>query len=261
MITLVKLGGSLITDKTQRATFRPDVMQRIAREIQSALVEKPDLQIVIGHGSGSFGHFEAAEHDTIHGVQTSAQWRGFARVATIASELNYLVTRELHSADVPALRVQPSASSVAQAGVIVHMALSSIERALAHGLVPLVYGDVAFDDIRGGTITSTETIFAYLVNQLPVSRLLLLGEVDGVYDEEERVIPQITPDNFDSIRAALGGSSGVDVTGGMLTKVQEMLRLATHPPYPVVHILNGKTPNALYEMLLAEAAHGTRISR
>ncbi|MEO1290635.1 MAG: uridylate kinase, partial [Chloroflexota bacterium] len=90
MVTMIKLGGSLITDKTQEATLRPDVLARIADEI-AQIYNSHDLRLIVGHGSGSFGHFEAKRHGTIKGVETSEQWAGFASVARVASELNFHV--------------------------------------------------------------------------------------------------------------------------------------------------------------------------
>jgi isopentenyl phosphate kinase len=218
------------------------------------------MQLLIGHGSGSFGHFEAQKYGTMQAVDTQEQWHGFARVATIASELNFHVAKALQGAG-PVFRVQPSASAIARDGIIQEMAIEPILNALKHQLVPLVYGDVAFDMVRGGTIISTETVFTYLVSKLPVKRILLLGEVDGVYDQEKQVIPHISLDNFSEIKSSLGGSGGVDVTGGMLTKVQAMLDLANNSPYPDIFILNGLVPNRLYRALLGETVLGTRISR
>lgn len=260
MITLLKLGGSLITDKTQRATFRAERMQRLAHEIQQALVAKPDMKLIVGHGSGSFGHFEAKEHNTIAGVASAEQWHGFAKVATIAATLNYHVAQALSEANVPVMRFQPSASALASDGIINTMTLEPLQRALQHRLVPLVYGDVAFDAVRGGTIISTETVFAHLVSKLPVSCIILLGETDGVYDTQGHVIPAITPSNIDDIRSALGGSAGVDVTGGMLTKVEDMLALAQKAPHPTICICNGTVPDLLRAVLLDDERTGTRIS-
>jgi len=261
MVTLLKLGGSLITDKTRRETLRPDVLKRIATEIQSARKKSPEMQLIIGHGSGSFGHFEANEHDTIHGVNTPEQWIGFAKVAQVAAALNFHVASALNDAGLPVLRMQPSASAIASAGIIREMSIQPILRAVEHGIVPLVYGDVAFDDEIGGTIVSTETVFSYLVSKLPIRRVLLMGEVDGVYDESGAVIPSIIRENFADIQSTLGGSGGVDVTGGMLTKVQDMLTLANNPPYPDVYILNGKTENLITKALSGETVIGTKISR
>lgn len=260
MITLLKLGGSLITDKTQRESFRQDEMQRIATEIAAALTVAPDIKLIIGHGSGSFGHFEAKQQNTLNGVQTTQQWRGFARVATIAAKLNYFVADTLQAADIPVIRFQPSASALAQNGRIRMMNTTTIEQALRHNLVPLVYGDVAFDTLRGGTIISTETIFTYLVEQLPVTRILLLGEVDGVYDNEKRIIDHITPNSYETIKSALAGSSGVDVTGGMLSKVRDMLALATQHSDLHIRILNGTTPGLLQATLTNNQHPGTLIT-
>ena len=57
MMILIKLGGSVITDKNRPLTARLDVVQRLAYEI-AACEEK----VVLIHGGGSFGHIKAAEH-------------------------------------------------------------------------------------------------------------------------------------------------------------------------------------------------------
>lgn len=259
MITLLKLGGSLITDKTKRSTFLPDVVERVGVEVKEALIKKSDLQLVIGHGSGSFGHFEAAEHGTAQGVNTTEQWQGFTRVATVAAELNMLVAKKLHELNLPILRMSPSTSALAEDGIITFMNTATIVRSLEHDLIPLVHGDVVFDVVRGGTIASTETVFAYLTRLLPVSRIILLGEVDGVYDSQGNIIPEITPENYEQIADALGGSAGVDVTGGMLTKVQDMLNIARQPPHAVVHICNGNTPGLVRDVLTDNTKLGTLI--
>lgn len=260
MLTFLKLGGSLITDKKVERGFRREVMERLAAEIASALQEHPDLRLLIGHGSGSFGHFVASRHKTIQGVHTPEEWQAFAEVATVAAELNYLVAGTLHKAGVPTWRIQPSASAVSHNGELIAMNLLPVQRALEHCLVPLVYGDVCLDEIRGGTITSTEKIFFYLASQLPVDRIVLLGEVQGVLDVDRQVIPQITPANLDSILDALGGSSGVDVTGGMETKVQDMLELARQNPNLTIRIMSGLQEGLVYKTLVSGATPGTLIS-
>lgn len=260
MLTFVKLGGSLITDKRVEASFREAAAAQIASEIAAALHESRDLQLLIGHGSGSFGHFTAKRYRTIEGVHTPEEWRGFAQVATVAAELNYLVAKSLQAAGVPVWRIQPSASAISRDGDIVSMALEPIQTALTHGLVPLVYGDVALDTMRGGTIISTETIFFYLARHLPVRQILLLGEVDGVYNSDGQVIPAITPANFDAVERALGGSAGTDVTGGMETKVRDMLALGEQISSLEIRIMNGRRPGLLRDTLLGRAEPGTRIS-
>lgn len=123
----------------------------------------------------------------------------------------------------------------------------------------MVYGDVSLDDVRGGTIISTETVFTYLVHQLPVKRVLLLGEVAGVYDQQGQVIPEITLNNVDQYRSSLGGSDGTDVTGGMLTKVTDMLALVERFPALQVYIIDGTRPEPLRALLQGGQSVGTLI--
>lgn len=258
-LTFVKLGGSLITDKRVENSFRADAAARVAAEVQVALAQNPDLRLLLGHGSGSFGHVPAKHYGTMQGVHTPEQWRGFAHVATVAAELNHLMAKTLDEAGVPVWRIQPSASALSENGKLISMALGSIYHALDKSLVPLVYGDVSIDNLRGGTIISTETIFFYLARYLPVRRVLLLGEVDGVYDQNGVVIPSITPETLPQIEAALGGSSGTDVTGGMETKVRDMAALVSALPNLTIRILNGTIPGLLQATLLGQAEPGTLI--
>lgn len=260
MLTFIKLGGSLITDKKVESSYREAVMQRLAHEIDSALKQNPDLQLLLGHGSGSFGHFAAKRYRTIEGVHTAEEWRGFAQVATVAGELSNLVAKTLNSVGVPVWRIQPSASALSRDGMIIDMAVSPVQTALARGLLPLVYGDVGLDETLGGTILSTEKIFFYLAHHIPVQRILLLGEVEGVYDQNKRVIPKITPANLPEIEKALGGSAGTDVTGGMETKVQDMLALTREIPGLTIRIMDGTQPDLLRQTLLSEVEPGTLIT-
>jgi isopentenyl phosphate kinase len=180
-------------------------------------------------------------------------------VATVAAELNYLVAATLEKAGLWVWRIQPSASAHSMDGEITEMSLTPIQAALEHRLIPLVYGDVCIDEKRGGTIISTEKIFFYLAKHLPVDHVLLLGEVDGVYDQNGKTVPEVTPGNFAQIEAALGGSAGIDVTGGMETKVRDMLSLVQVLPQMTIRIMSGNQPNLLEQTLRGLAQPGTLI--
>jgi isopentenyl phosphate kinase len=88
-IVFLKLGGSLIKDKTQPYTSRPEMLAQVAGEIQSAKSDKADLRLVLGHGSGSFGHYAAKEQlvpypsPTGDGMEAaSAFWSGYAETCS-----------------------------------------------------------------------------------------------------------------------------------------------------------------------------------
>jgi isopentenyl phosphate kinase len=257
----LKLGGSLITDKARAYTAHTETINRLAGEVQQALAAKPSLRLLIGHGSGSFGHWAAKPYGTRQGVQTLTQWRGYTEVAAAAARLNRIVTDAFLEAGVPALSVQPSASARCHDGALEYMNTRPIHAALTQGLVPLVYGDVALDDVRGGTIISTEDIFLFMAKELCPSRILLLGEVAGVKDLDGNLVPHITPSNLSSLGPALTGSAGTDVTGGMRDKVMQMVQLVQRNPETDVHILTGIEPELLARALTeTKLQAGTRIT-
>ncbi|HNS02351.1 MAG TPA: isopentenyl phosphate kinase [Anaerolineae bacterium] len=265
-LVFLKLGGSLITDKTQVEAVQREVLRGVAGEIARARRDAPRLRLLLGHGSGSFGHVAARKHGTRAGVQGEQGWLGFAQVADAAARLNRLVTAALLEAGVPAWSVQPSAGLSCQEGAIAAWADQVMELALARGLTPLIYGDAALDRARGGTIVSTEELFAWLTPRLRPARIVLAGVVDGVYsadpllDPAAQPWPLITPDDLPRLRASLGGSHGVDVTGGMFSKVTEMCRLASNLPGLEVRLVSGLRAGAIYHSLLGdEEAGGTRI--
>lgn len=260
MLAFVKLGGSLITDKNRESTFHADRMDGIAAEIAEVRSLDPSLRLVVGHGSGSFGHVAARNHGTIDGVESPSQWHGFAAVSRAAAQLNRLVSDALGAAGVPAWSIQPSATAECEGGALRYMETRTLVNALEHGIVPVVYGDVALDTSQGGTIISTETVFFYLAPILVPQHIFLFGEVRGVLDEREVVIPVITPETFPDVEAVLGGSHGVDVTGGMASKVRDMVSLVEHIPGLRIHILSGLGPGMVREALLnPQSAGGTVI--
>ena len=55
---IIKLGGSVVTDKSKPMTARHDVIDRLSKEIASV----PGSKVII-HGGGSFGHIKAKEYE------------------------------------------------------------------------------------------------------------------------------------------------------------------------------------------------------
>ena len=263
-LVFLKLGGSLITDKKREETAREDVIRRAGQEIRQALDQCPDLRLVLGHGSGSFGHFAAQRHGLLEGGPPN--WRGYAETGAAAARLNRLVTDILLTEGVPVVSLQPSASAWCRDGELLHLAVEPIRELLAHDLVPLVYGDVALDETRGHTIISTEQIFAYLARELRPARILLAGEVEGVFtadpthDPTARLIPEITPASLPQVERVLGGSAGIDVTGGMWAKVRAMVALVEAMPELEVRLISGGQPGLIARALLGrDLTEGTSI--
>jgi len=220
-LIFLKLGGSLITDKTQSYTPRLDIIEDIALQISTALQNNPNLRLLMGHGSGSFGHVAASEYHTRDGLVPRASplihrerdktetnyWKGFAEVWYQASALNRLVMKALNKTNVPSIALPPSANVIASNGQVSIWETTAIRMALAAGVVPVIYGDVVFDEVRGGTILSTEDLFGFLARALNPERILLAGLEAAVWEDfpaRTRKLETITPQSFSEIRANVG---------------------------------------------------------
>lgn len=255
-LVFLKLGGSLITDKHREAMAREDVVCRAAREVQSALQRKGGLDLLLGHGSGSFGHFPARRYGTIEGITSAEGWRGYAETGAAAAQLNRIVTSIFLAGGIPVVSFQPSASALCRARELIRLEIGPIRVVLSHHLVPIVYGDVALDEAQGCTIISTEQIFAYLAHRLKPNQIILAGEVDGVFtadplrDPNARLIKEISPANFAEVEAMLTESYGVDVTGGMLAKIRTMYDLVRGQPPLTVRLISGMRPGLIEKALL-----------
>jgi isopentenyl phosphate kinase len=262
LLQFVKWGGSLITDKNSPSTARPDVLTRLAGELAEYFHRQPTARVVLGHGSGSFGHVPARRFHTRHGVHSPEEWLGFLEVWRQAASLNRLVMDGLQQAGLPAIALQPSAAVLANNGKVFHWDVGPLQAALQAGLLPVVYGDVIFDNRQGGTILSTEDLFDYLVPQLQPARVLLAGLEAGVwadYPACTRLVHRLFPDDLPAYEEALQGSSAPDVTGGMSSKVRQALKLVKQMPGLEVLIFSGSDPGVLLTTLLGEPA-GTRLA-
>jgi isopentenyl phosphate kinase len=271
-LIFLKLGGSLITDKERPRTPRLDTLRDLSTQIAAARARDPNLLLLIGHGSGSFGHVVAKKYATRDGLQPlppsspshflqkqgvgmRAYWHGFTEVWHEAAALNKIVMNALRQANISAMAVPPSASVIAKNGKVVSWNLEPIKRALLEGIAPVVYGDVVFDDARGGTILSTEDLFMHLAREMRPQRILLAGIEDGVYADfpaRKHKVESVTPESYEKIRSSVGASASTDVTGGMDSKVQQMLSLVEEIPDISVQLFSGEKAGNLKRVLEGE---------
>ena len=274
-LVFLKLGGSLITDKTKPYTPLLDMMDDLALQIATTLQAQPNLRLVIGHGAGSFGHVAASEYKTHDGYPRPSPlahrerdqneenyWEGFAEVWYQASTLNRYVMKALHKANVRAISLPPSSSVIASEGKVSVWETTPIRMALSSRMVPVIFGDVVFDEIRGGTILSTEDLFMHLARALSPERILLAGLESAVWKDfpaRTKKIEKITPGTFAEISAGIGKAEGADVTGGMESKVKQMLGLIENNQELTIQIFSGTEPGNIVRTLTGETL-GTVIA-
>jgi len=260
-LTLVKLGGSLITDKKNEFVARPEIISRLGSEARNFAEGNPG-QLVLAHGSGSFGHQAAHEFESHKGFFRGDSKHGYTVVQDVASRINRIVVDEFVGAGLNAVSIQPSAGVIADKGRIKIWDLTVFKRFLLEGFVPVPFGDIVLDKSMGCSIASADEQLFYLARELKAERILMVGNVDGVFEsfppkKMERPIEKLDRARFKDLKASLDGAAGIDVTGGMLHKVERMLEAAEHGVD--VRIINGMVEGRFEKALLGEEIPGTRI--
>jgi isopentenyl phosphate kinase len=260
-LALIKLGGSLITDKGKPYTARPEIMQQLATELHLIRNQNPHIKLIIGNGAGSFAHQSAKKYNTIEGVFNNADKLGFCLVHQDALDLNLILAKIFLQAGLPVVSLPPLTMALTQNKQLLSTNFSSIENTLECGLIPLVFGDAVLDKAIGGTILSTDTLLAelakYFHSQGLKVRLVNAGNYPGVRDHNGQVLSHITPTNYSQIKAFLGQSESVDVTGGMAKKVEEFLAVSSLGID--CWIIDGNIPGNLAQAVLGQPSLGTLI--
>lgn len=259
-LIFVKIGGSLITDKTKPYTLKERALDVICGEIKKAITSGKLL--VVGHGGGSFPHYPATKYQTHKGIINEASYRGIAEVADVAAQLNRIVIKKLLEKRVNAVTVNPLSMMIAQNHQLQSLCSESVEELLKLGMVPVLYGDQIIDTKIGCTIFSTEKVLGYLALHLKrkgyvIEKIIHCGQTNGVYDMDGKTIPMINQNNFAKYKKSLNGSGGIDVTGGILHKVEETLALAK-AGIPGL-IIDGVENGSLSKAVAGEQVLGTRV--
>lgn len=255
MLFFLKLGGSLITDKDQPHTVRPDIIHRLAEEIKESMDNNPELSLLLAHGSGSFGHVPAKKYGTRNGVNTTLQWQGFLEVWREAHELHQILLEIFCEHNLPVISFPPSSMVTAKNKNVEKWDFCPIQSALSANLIPVVYGDVVFDLEIGATIFSTEELFIPLADQLQPQKILIAGIEEGVWQDYpncRQIVKEITNNNGIAETGQIGPSRSIDVTGGMFEKVNLMQQLTSRHRDMVACIFSGLIPNNLARGLTGE---------
>lgn len=251
----IKLGGSLITDKATPKYARNQEINAIAEEIAQLHKKHPEMVFFIGNGAGSFGHY--AVHETKWSENKNDPMR-IAKIRQVTTTLHYMIRDALIAHGVPALSFAATSFS-GRYNKQPKAWLESMFSYATHGSVPLVFGDLVYDDKDGSYVLSTEEILEAIAQQWKIDghsidSFIYCTSVDGVLDSEGNTIPILTQE---AKLVSLSDTHGYDVTGGMAQKVAAAKRALAFTDY--VYIINGVTPHNLTRAVNHKQV-GTRIT-
>ena len=257
--TVLKLGGSVITQKGKALTPNLPAIRRLAREISEAKVSR----LVIVHGGGSFGHPIAKQYNIKEGYRGFSQIIGFSKTHQAMTTLNKLVVDSLIRHNIPAVEIQPSSCIVTKRGRIQIMEQRPLTQLFEKGFVPVLYGDAVVDSDMGFAILSGDQLMTSLAIQLGADRMIIGVDVDGLYtadpkaDSSASLIQHLTLHELRGLQHKIEEAKVTDVTGGMLGKMLELMPAIEHGIR--VTIVNATKSGNVYKALRNEKVAGTII--
>ncbi len=270
-VTLLKLGGAVITNKDIPESVREDVLKRLIEEIARARKDR-EILLVLGNGAGSFAHVPAVRYKTMDGFISEDSRMGMAITQDAAARLNRIVVNECLKQEIPAVTLSPSNSLVTEKKVAISWFSDVFEEYLKKGLLPVTYGDVLVDKAQGCTIWSTDKVFSFFAREFEargweVDQIIHVTEASGVWmregsdwkmeNGEKKIYSTITPSMRDVVKAAMTDTKGFDVTGGMWHKIEEALSLTELGI--TTRIISGLVPGNLSAVLLGNTSIGTTL--
>jgi len=259
--TILKIGGSVITDKGKELEVQMQAINRLAEEIQEANVQN----LIIVHGGGSFGHPLARRHAITEGFKEETQRIGFSETHHVMTVLNGLFMDALIWRNVPAVSITPSSCIITKNGRIQCFEDAPLKMLLKMGFLPVLYGDAVLDTKLGFAILSGDQLVSVLATRFNAERIIIGVDVDGLYDVDPKVkktakkFTHLTLEELKELQSKLGESTAWDVTGGMFGKIVELLP-AIEQGIPVT-IVNAAKPNYIYKALKGKKVKSTLIEK
>lgn len=251
---ILKIGGSVATYKNSRVfKIREKEIARIGKEIKKAQSQKR-FNLILVHGAGSFGHQLAHKYNIAQGVKTKKQIAVCHEIKMQCAELNLRITQLLLKQGIRVFPLQTSAVFVNKSKKAYKCNSDIVAQALDQGAIPVLYGDMVFDEAEHFSICSGDVICSHLAKKLGATKVLFASDVDGIFNKDPYehndaiLLKTLRPKDFHALfNNSLGKSHSVDVTGGMKGKIQE---LATVPKLKEIIIYNGLKPHATKRNLL-----------
>jgi len=257
-LIILKLGGSVICDKSKPFSIRRRVLRRIANEISKFLKEEPEKKLIIIHGGGSFGHYAVQEYLSLKGI---LDLEALVNVERIMLELSTTLADYFIDAGIP-ISILTTHSLVMiddERELIINTRY--IEQFLRMGVVPMMYGDLIISSKGSIKVVSGDTLAWELAYRLKANKLLFATSVDGVYSSKPE-FPNAILLNELSLSSMINKvtyseTSVYDVTGGMFRKLIE--GIGKIRPSMKVYIFNGLRAGEIYRALKDRPLKGTVI--
>jgi isopentenyl phosphate kinase len=240
---LIKLGGSIITNKEKPLSPRKKTIDNILKEIR-----KIKESVIIVHGGGSYGHYWSIKYG-MHTKPAKTNPKGVAIVKNSMVELNKIildsaVKNRINSYCLPPTDFMNGNKSIKSKILVIN----DIAKA---GLTPITFGDALWFGHKKSYILSGDVIMTTIAKILKPRLSLFVLDVDGVYSDlkTKKLIHDFKKEKPQII------NNKMDVTGGMTRKITEANKMTKAGLK--VFFLNGNKPKRISDAVSGKRFEGT----
>lgn len=240
---LVKLGGSIITNKEKPLSARMVTIAKIAAQLRR--IKEP---IIIVHGGGSFGHYWSVKYD-MHTKPAKYSIRGVSVVKNSMVELDRIVLEIMEKNRLNPYCLPPTDFMSGNKPII--NKVREIGKIAKSGLIPVTFGDALWYGNSKSYILSGDKIMSILAKHLRPRLSIFVLNVDGLYSDlkTKKLIRDMKGESFSAMDIPM------DVTGGMSRKVQEATAISKMGLK--VFFVNGNKPHRIVDAITKSKFEGT----
>ncbi len=228
-ILVLKLGGSLLTDKSTPYTLKEDVLEAVTTEIKECIDLGLIKSLVIVHGVGSFGHPPVLRYNLHKGFKDKEQLISMSKTQQIVNELRKTIATKFLDKGIPINLMHASSMIVGNKMVITNHAFDSLKGFLSLGMVPLIGGDMMYDIGMGFSVCGGDQIAVVLSRVLNAKHLMFATDVPGVYNQDPQsgtnaqLVKELNINDLDQFLKTLDESSKADASGRMRGKLLSLV--------------------------------------
>ena len=235
---LIKLGGSIITNKARPLSAKRKTIDNILKQIKK--INEPKILV---HGGGSYGHYWSVKYG-MHTKPAKYDLKGLSVVKNSMIELNKIILDSAVKNRLNPYCLPPT--DFMNGNKPIRSKVEKIGDIAKSGLTPVTYGDALWYGQKKSYILSGDVIMTTIGKILKPRLSIFVLDVDGVYSDTKS--KELIYD-FKKEKPIISKNK-MDVTGGMTRKITEATNMSKsglkvffvngNKPQRIIHATSGK---------------------
>ncbi len=241
---IIKIGGSVITDKSKYKKLKEETLNNIVSEL-------PKEDFILVHGAGSYGHYLSDEHNLNNGLSGNQKY--FSTVSKDVLELNNIILEKLIEHGINPISLPVHSFHIVGDEFNVNI----FKKFLEFKFVPVTFGDIILNPKKGLSICSGDQLVYHLSKYFKPEKVIFVTDVDGIFDKDPGIPGAKLIEKIEGHIEISFSKKEKDVTGGMENKfrvINGLIKLKIP-----VYVINGNVKGRLFNAIYDKDVIGTKV--